>query len=288
METFFDVSWLHVGAFGLEAFLLLVIGNRLYDLTTKFDDEKLITGEAKNFAVALRTVYLTAYALGLSGPLLGSTDELMYGLLPLVDMGWMAVDAGLIFVALMISGFVSSRVLLRGINNDEHVEKGNLAVAALEAGNYLAIGLILKEAFTFNDDMSYVDAAVFFVCGQVALIVFFWVYEAITSFQVKEEIKDGNTSAGIVAGAMLLALGIVIAGAISGPFVDLTTDLLLIGKASIQGIVMLLVIRLLSSKFILRTTNIKHEIVNDQNHASALKHAFALVAMAIVTRAIIF
>jgi len=264
-----------------------VIGNRLYDLTTKFDDEKLITGEAKNFAVALRTVYLTAYALGLSGPLLGSTDELMYGL-PLVDMGWMAVDAGLIFVALMISGFVSSRVLLRGINNDEHVEKGNLAVAALEAGNYLAVGLILKEAFTFNDDMSYIDAAVFFVCGQVTLIVFFWIYEAITSFQVKEEIKDGNTSAGIVAGAMLLALGIVIAGAISGPFVDLTTDLLLIAKASTQGIVMLLAIRLLSSKFILRTTNIKHEIVTDHNHAAALKHAFALVAMAIVTRAIIF
>ncbi len=287
METFFDVSWLHVGAFGLEAFLLLVIGNRLYDLTTKFDDEKLITGDAKNFAVALRTVYLTAYALGLSGPLLGSTDELMYGL-PLVDMGWMAVDAGLIFVALMISGFVSSRVLLRGINNDEHVEKGNLAVAALEAGNYLAIGLILKEAFTFNDDMSYIDAGVFFVCGQVTLIVFFWIYEAITSFQVKEEIKDGNTSAGIVAGAMLLALGIVIAGAISGPFVDLTTDLLLIAKASTQGIVMLLAIRLLSSKFILRTTNIKHEIVTDHNHAAALKHAFALIAMAIVTRAIIF
>jgi len=34
MEAFFDVSWLHVAAFGLEAFLLLVIGNRLYDLTT--------------------------------------------------------------------------------------------------------------------------------------------------------------------------------------------------------------------------------------------------------------
>ncbi len=287
MEAFFDVSWLHVAAFGLEAFLLLVIGNRLYDLTTKFDDEALITGDAKNVAVALRTIYLTAYALGLSGPLLGSSDELLYGL-PLVDMGWMAVDAGLIFLALMIAGFVSSRVLLMGMNNDEHVEKGNLAVAALEAGNYLAVGLILKEAFTFNDDMSYIDAAVFFVCGQVALIVFFWIYEAITSFKVKEEIKNGNTSAGIVAGAMLLALGIIIAGAISGTFIDLATDLMLTAKAAIQGIVMLLVIRLLSSKFILRTTNIKHEIVTDQNNASALKHAFALVAMAIVTRAIIF
>ena len=103
-----------------------------------------------------------------------------------------------------------------------------------------------------------------------------------------ESIESMIPPIALVAGAMLLALGIVIAGAISGPFVDLTTDLLLIAKASTQGIVMLLAIRLLSSKFILRTTNIKHEIVTDHNHAAALKHAFALVAMAIVTRAIIF
>jgi len=53
------------------------------------------------------------------------------------------------------------------------------------------------------------------VVGTIVLVAVIYVIEAITEFSIKKEvIEDGNISVGIVLGAIIIALGMIISAAI--------------------------------------------------------------------------
>ena len=69
------------------------------------------------------------------------------------------------------------------------------------------------------------SALLFFVLGQVVLLTFGLLYEMITPFNVREEIKKNNLAAGIGLGGILVALGIILMSSLSGPFTGWGTDI---------------------------------------------------------------
>jgi len=62
-----------------------------------------------------------------------------------------------------------------------------------------------------------VDSVVYSVIGCVILLAAFWLIERILPFSMKKEIEDDqNTSLGIILGAIIIGLSLIISAAIQG------------------------------------------------------------------------
>ncbi len=257
--------------------------------TKDFDDDIHI--DDGNVAVGLRRsgLYL-GIAIALSGALGGASRGILLDLIQLI------ID-GLIITGFMFSSrFINDFFMLGNINNDKECIKtfdlangtkvvGNTAVGMVEAGMYIATGFILNGAISGTGGtfvQSLVSAILFFIVGQMTLLIFGLFYELITPFNVREEIKKNNLAAGIGLGGILIALGIILMASISGPFTGWVNDLTSFGVYALFGIIMLLVFRIVVDKLLLPTTNIATEVKEDQNVAALVVVESAINAVAII------
>jgi len=257
--------------------------------TKDFDDDVHI--DDGNVAVGLRRAGLyLGIAIALSGAVSGASR----GILP--DLIQLLLD-GLIITGFMFSSrFINDFFMLGNINNDKECIKtfelpnrtkvvGNTAVGMVEAGMYIATGFILNGAIsgtggTFVQGL--ISAILFFIVGQMTLLIFGLFYELITPFNVREEIKKNNLAAGIGLGGILIALGIILMASISGPFTGWANDLTSFGIYALFGIIMLLIFRVVVDKLLLPTTNIATEVKEDQNVAALIVVESAINAVAII------
>ncbi len=257
--------------------------------TKDFNDDTHI--DDGNAAVGLRRAGLyLGIAIALSGAIQGSSSGFF------IDLIQLLID-GLIITGFMFScRFLNDFMMLGNIDNDAECIKeftdengqttvGNTAVGMVEAGMYLATGFILNGAVsgsggTFLQGIA--SAVLFFILGQLALLIFGLLYELITPFNVRQEIKENNLAAGIGLGGILIALGIILKSSISGEFTGWTNDLTGFGIYAAFGIVMLLIFRAVVDKLLLPTTNIATEIKEDKNVAALIVIQSAINAVAIV------
>jgi len=278
------VTYVILGLF----FIWLV--KRIDDWRTKeFDDDAHI--DDGNVAVGLRRggLYL-GVAIGLSGAMDGSSNGFFLDLIQLL------ID-GLIITGFMFSSrFINDFIMLGNINNDEECIKtfaepdgrevvGNSAAGMVEAGMYIATGFILNGSLsgaggTFFQSIA--SAIIFFIAGQITLLLFGFLYELITPFNVRDEIKDNNLAAGIGLSGILIALGIILMSSISGPFTGWANDLAGFGIYAIFGIIMLLLSRTVIDRLLLPTTNIATEVKEDRNVAALIVVVSAINAIAII------
>lgn len=257
--------------------------------TKEFDDDVHI--DDGNIAVGLRRggLYL-GIAIALSGAVDGSSKGFFLDLIQLL------ID-GLIITGFMFSSrFINDFIMLGNMNNDEECIKtfvqpdgtkvvGNTAVGMVEAGMYIATGFILNGSIsgtggTFIQGIA--SAVLFFIMGQLALLIFGFLYELITPFNVRNEIKDNNLAAGIGLGGILIALGIILMSSISGPFTGWANDLAGFCVYAIYGIVMLLIFRAVVGRILLPTTDIATEVKEDRNVAALIVVESAINAVAII------
>jgi uncharacterized membrane protein YjfL (UPF0719 family) len=257
--------------------------------TRDFDDDKHI--DDGNLAVGLRRAGLyLGIAIALSGAMGGSSRGFFLDIIQLL------VD-GLIITGFMFSSrFINDFIMLGNINNDQECVKtfmqpdgtrkvGNTAVGMVEAGMYIATGFILNGAVSGGGGtfiQGILSAVLFFILGQMALLVFGFLYELITPFNVRNEIKKNNLAAGIGLGGILIALGIILMASISGPFTGWGSDVAGFAVYAVYGIVMLLIFRAVVDRILLPTTNIAVEIEQDQNVAAMVLVESAINAVAVI------
>ncbi|WP_022666129.1 DUF350 domain-containing protein [Desulfospira joergensenii] len=257
--------------------------------TRDFDDDVHI--DNGNLAVGLRRggLYL-GVALGLSGALGGGSSGFFLDLVHLI------LDGLIIIGFLFLSRFINDFIMLGHVSNDAECIRefslpdgrkvtGNTAVGLVEASMYIATGFILKGSLsggggTFLQALA--SALLFFILGQAALLLFGLLYELITPFNVRDEIKKNNPAAGIGLGGILVALGIILMSSISGPFTGWANDLMGFLIYTAYGIVMLLIFRSLIDRILLPTTNLAVEIKEDQNTAALVVVESAIVAVALI------
>ena len=105
----------------------------------------------------------------------------------------------------------------------EEIRRGNRAVAWLSAGSFIGIGEILRAVIVTPvydavplDFVSGVTASVVYACvGIVFFILGFFVINAWhRKYGLAEEIKRGNTAAGILVFGIFVGLSLVISGAV--------------------------------------------------------------------------
>lgn len=280
----------HAVAYVIVGIFFVWLAKRVDDWRTKeFDDDTHI--DDGNIAVGLRRAGLyLGIAIALSGALGGVSKGF------LLDIIQLLID-GLIIIGFMFSSrFINDFFMLGHINNDEECIKvfqqpdgsklvGNTAVGMVEAGMYIATGFILNGSLsgaggTFFQGIA--SAILFFIVGQITLLIFGLLYELITPFNVRDEIKNNNLAAGIGLGGLLTALGIILMSSVSGPFTGWGSDLASFAIYAFFGIVMLLISSVVIDKLLLPTTDIATEVKEDRNVAALIVVVSAINAVAII------
>lgn len=267
-------------SFAAIALIFLFIVKLWRDWRTPFDDNREIE-ENSNLAVGIRRLGLfTGTAIGMIGALIGFSEGYLN------DLKYFTVDGIIVVILMLVARRVNDSLICAGVNNNKAVHEGNLAVALVEAGSYIATGLIVKAAFS-GEGGGIMAAVIFALIGQLALLILFGIYRFITRFDVKKEILEGNSAAGLAVAGMLISLAVILHTSIAGPFISWSVDLLLFTKSALLGIVSLFIFRWLIDLVFLPNTNLKIEIERDKNVAAVAVAQGVLLAFAIILSAVI-
>jgi len=253
--------------------LLFLLGKLLYDVTRpsfKLRDELF---QRDNLALSLAVVgyYLgLVFALGgvLSGPSAGWVADL-------VDISIYGV---LTLVLLNLSAWLNDKLILfRFDNRKEIIEDRNAGTGAIEAGNHVANGLILNGAISGEGTLW--TALVFWVLGQVVLIVAGLVYARFSRYDVHGEVERDNVAVGVAFAGVLVALGNVVRLGVSGDFVSWYVNLSQYGTYVLAGLVLLPILRILTDKLLVPGVALDDELVAQEvpNVGAGAIEAFSYV-----------
>jgi len=243
---------------------LLVLGKWLYDVLHRRFVLRTELVEKDNLAVALA---VSGYYLGLvivlggvvSGPASFSVIDDVIGLVIFGVLGT---------VLLNLSAWVNDAVVFSKFDNErEIVEDRNAGMGAVEAGNYVAVGLITAGAMSGEGGL--VPGLVYWFAGLVALIVAGLLYDKMTSYDLHDEIEKDNVAVGVAFAGVLIGVGNIIRLAGEGDFVSWNQSLTEFGYYTIVGLFLLPLVRLFADKVLLPGASLSDELVKDQPNLGA-------------------
>ncbi len=275
------LAWMAVGlpavAVGVVVlFLSKFVKNWLtpYDLDaglTKDDNPALGLATAGYFAGVL-IIYLGA-TVGPDPEEIPAFGEIALDLC--IDLAW-AVGG---ILALNLSRLLLDRLVLTKFSlTKEIIDDRNVGAGAVEAGTLIASALIIAGAI--HGEGSILTGVVFYALGQVALILFAYVYQWTTKWDLHAELESDNAAAGLAFGLNIMALGIILLNSVAAGFVDWTENLSLFGAYAVGGFVVLAALRQLVDWILLPGTTIHHEIANDRSVNAAWIEGVAAVGIA--------
>ena len=163
---------------------------------------------------------------------------------------------------------------------------GNVAVGLVELGVSVATGLVAAGSFS-GQGGGLPSAVVFFLLGQVSLLLLALAYERITPYRVIENVRDGNVAAGLMLGGMLVAFGFILRSSIAGPSAGWVDDLSAFGFSAFAGLVLLLLLQWPIDRVFLPGTTLRQEIETDRNAAAIAVVVSVKVALALVIASVV-
>ncbi len=243
---------------------LLVLGKWLYDALHRRFVLQTELVEKDNLAVA---VTVSGYYLGLvivlggvvSGPASFSIVDDVIGLVIFGALG---------IVLLNLSAWVNDTVVFSKFNNEkEIVEDRNTGMGAVEAGNYVAVGLVTAGAMSGEGGL--VPGLVYWIAGLAALVVAGLLYDKITSYDLHDEIEKDNAAVGVAFAGVLIGFGNIIRLAGDGDFVSWNESLTQFGYYTVVGLILLPLVRLFADKVLLPGASLSDELVKAQPNLGA-------------------
>lgn len=263
-------------AFIALAILILTVAKLINDFLTPY----LIDLElAKNDNLAL-AVSFSGYLLGVVIVFLGAYMGPSKGLLAdlLFVGGWSLFGV----VLLNLSRVINDRLILYKFRNvKEIIEDRNVGTGAAQAGSYIAAGFIVAGAIN-GEGGGLLTALAFFFVGQLVLVLFGFIYQLCTKYDIHAEIEDDNVAAGVAFSGALIAIGIVLGHASAGAFVSWTANLTTFASEAAAVIVLIPLVRLCFDKITFSKMDISHEIATDRNVGAAILEASAMISFATI------
>jgi len=261
----------------LVAFIVVfLVGKWLKDLLTPFNLNKQLTTD-DNLAVAISVV---GYFLGLTIIYLGAVDGPGVSILDdlITVLGFSLGGA----VLLNISRILNDKLILYKFSTvKEIIEDKNPGTGVVQAASYIASGLIIAGAI-HGEGGGILSALVFFIIGQVILIVFALIYEKITPYSVHDEIEKDNVAAGLGFAGGIVSIGIIIFKAISGDMESYADHLSTLGFDVALIIVLIVFVRFFFDKLIIPSADLAKEIAEDKNTGAGMLEGFVSVCFAAV------
>ena len=264
------------GSFLLLYLFVFALSNLVYEKTAGYSVKNEIS-KNDNAAVAVSLAgYLIAITIIFVGCVLGPSKTLVADLMAVAK--YCAVGIFLLYISHLVNDKV---ILYQFKNRKELIEDKNVGTGAVQAGSYIASGLIV--AGSVHGQGGGLDTALtFFVLGQFCLILFAKIYNLITPFNVHDEIEKDNFSAGVAFSGTLVALGIILSKSAAGDFISWEVNLLKFGGDALIAFILLPVFRVVIDKLVVRGEDLNEEISQDQNLGAGFLEFGATVSFASV------
>jgi len=245
------------------------------DKLAPFDEDKAMVLES-NLAVGLRKAGVCiGLFLALAGVLSGKSPSILTDLLDFLKA------AALVVIFLFVTFELNARIILRKVKNDDAAAKGNVAVGAVEFSIYAGTGIIMNGAFS-GEGGGLLAAGAFFILGQVALIIAFYLESAISRRNIQEEIElKGNLAEGIDMAGVLIAISIILRASIAGPFTGWIPGLEGFGVYFVLGLLALFIFKALAEKIFMPKVSYADEMDVQRNEAVAVFIAGIQIGVAV-------
>jgi len=266
--------------FAVLAFAFMYIGKKIMDIMVKGSyNPDLEIEKEDNLAIALRRAgfyFGIGFAMTAS---ISATEGLTESLIH------QAINGLLILVFLFIAMWISDKVLLSGVDNTKELKNKNVAVGIIEATLYISTSLIAYASFK-GEEGPFIASIVFFAMGQLMLILIAKGYGQVHK-GLFQKIEEGNVSAGLIVGGVMIAYAIILMTAISGEFVSWEADIIGFLISAIVGMFMLLLFanKVIDNLF-LPTSTISQEIEED-NYAAILMIVSLKIAIAFIISTVV-
>ena len=237
------------------SFILFVVGKVVYDLINrrfKLNHELL---ERDNFAIGLAMGgYYIGLILAIGGAIAGPSKGLVDDLIDIFFFGFCSI------ILLNVSLFINDKLILRECDNvKELIEDQNSGTGAVVGANSIAMGLVIFGAVS-GEGGSLITAFIFWLLGQITLIVAGYVYNWITPYNIHELIEKDNVAVGVEFGGALVAIGNVVRLALEGDFLSWSSNLSSFLIFAILGLVLLPVVRFFVDTLLLPGRSLSAEI----------------------------
>ncbi len=266
---------LSAGSLFLLYFVLFAVANVLFCKKSGFDVKQAISD--KNNAVSLAfSGYLIAFTVIFIGSVMGPSQGLVSDIL--LTLQYSALGLALLFVAHLIN---DKLIFHHFSNKKELVEDQNIGTGAVQAGSYIASGLIIAGAIQ-GEGGGIETALAFFFLGQFFLWLMVKIFDKITRFDLHDEIEKDNYAAGIACSGVLIGLGAILAKAASGDFVSWTHNLTLYFSFAVVACVLFPLFRTVIDKLVVSRSDLNDEIEVHQNIGAAILECCATVGFATV------
>ncbi len=265
----------HAAAVFLEALILVWIGRKVAELVARRNfSTDLTTRDNPAAGIALGGFYAALFA-ALSGLLAGPAaprlgHDLLYGALH-----------GAVAIACLVLCASLWRPLLQVDFRKDVLEARNAGAAGVDAAALVATGLIYRGSLV-SESGNWATVAAFFGIGEGALFLFLMLYEAVTPYDVYEEVGERrNPAAAISFAGAIVAAGIIIGNAVEGAFttwVDSIRDTLLY----LLPLAALPLVRwVVVNGLLLGCRGVDREVAGDRNAAAGAVEASAYVGVAL-------
>lgn len=239
--------------------IVWVLGMKCYDWFTPFKLQDHLV-EKDNPAVS---VAYGGFALGLVLAI-GGIFHGYESQRPLVQDLIVTVGYGFLAVALMlVSSIINDKVILSNVSTKSELEKGNVAIGAVEAASFIANGLVLFGALSGQGSL--LTGLAFWLVAQFVLLVVSIVYNMITKFDVKTQLAQGNSAVGFSVAGFMIAMGVVLKASTQGSFESWMENLTTFGIVVGFSLATMPLIRLFLDKVLLSKSDLCKELSVDQN-----------------------
>jgi len=197
-------------------------------------------------------------------------------------------------VLLNASRLLVDRLVLYKFNTEkEIIEDQNSGSAAVEAGVYVAAGLVIAASIAGStggiegvSEVSIAESALrslaFFGMGMAVLVLFSLFYELTTSFNIHDEIEKNNVAVGVALGGNLVAIGLVTFKAVFGEFIGWGESIASFLTFAVIGFALLYVVRIVVDFALLPGTRISHELAVDRNVGVAFIESGVVIGASII------
>jgi uncharacterized membrane protein YjfL (UPF0719 family) len=264
--------------FLFEALVIVLVAKLMRDRLLRArgqDVNGLIVGKKAAGAATTQAGYLVGVLFGFMGAVSARGEHPGF-----VSLAGFVAIAGLLAIALLLAADqLSDRLLFRGL---AALDDSNLALAVGKGAVSLATGLVLRGSLA-GAEGGLVRGIVWFAVAQAIMVGAVLVYFRITPYDDLAEIKRGNLAAGFPVAGILLAVGLVMEAAISGPpSSSAGAAVLQAGKFLGVSLVLVYLFRLFTDIFMLPKMKLSRAIVDDGNVAAGIQEGASFVMAALV------
>lgn len=260
-------------------YFLFWLGKVVYDLIHRDINvsDELVKKDNCAFALSLVGYYLgLVFAIG--GVIVGESNGIVEDLIDIFIYGPIAL------ILMNLSTFINDKLILYRFNNKKEIFKDqNAGTGAVELAVYLATGMIVFGSIS-GEGGGILTLLVFWIIGQLSLIITGFAYNFITPYCIHEQIEKDNVAVGISYAGAIVGVANIVSHSISGDFSNWRESAIMYAGYFVFGIILLPLIRLFTDKVLLPGEKLTDEIVNQEkpNLGAAFIDAFSYIGSSLL------